>query len=176
MEWYHATLITMAIIAAALAWRVSGAVSVVSLGSFFYILSVWLHQAMAQSGASADHIEQLQHFSTAFGAATNFFMCRLLYSMPKEAGRWVDKVFSCYILMLLIDLLYVCGVIKSHYIFAVSLEIVNAYALLLIWAAGIAERAANGRSPNHSHGDFLDSFNRAVLAPRKEYPKWWRHP
>ena len=163
MEWYHATLITMATIAVVLAWRIPEAIIAVGVGAFFYVTSAWMHNY----GVPA---------ATFYGIASNLVMCFLLYPMPKEAGRWVDKVFSCYILMLLIDLLYVCGVIKTQYIFAVSLEIVNAYALLLIWAAGIAERAANGRSPNHSHGDFLDSFNRAVLSPRKEYPKWWRHP
>lgn len=163
MEWYHATLITMAAIAVALAWRIPEAVVTVGIGSFLYATSAWWHLG-GLPGAMF------------YAVSTNLVMCFLLYPMPETAGRWVDKVFSCYILMLLIDLLYVCGIIQSHYIFAVSLEIVNAYALLLIWAAGIAERAANGRSPDHSHGGILDRFNRAVLAPRKEYPRWWRHP
>lgn len=163
MEWYHATLITMAAIAVVLAWRIPEAVITVGVGAFFYVTSAWMHNAGVP-------------IATFYGIASNLVMCFLLYPMPKEAGRWVDKVFSCYILMLLIDLLYVCGVIKSHYNFAVSLEIVTAYALLLIWAAGVAERTANGRNSHDLHSGILDRFNRAVLAPRKEYPKWWRHP
>jgi len=163
MEWYHATLITMAVVAVVLAWRIPEAVVTVGIGAFFYVTSAWMHL-------------NALWFATIYGISSNLVMCLVLYPMPKSAGRWVDKVFSCYILMLLIDLLYVCGVIQSYDIFAGSLEVVNAYALLLIWAAGIAERAANGRRPYHLHSGFLDRFNRAVLAPRKEYPRWWRHP
>lgn len=163
MEWYHATLITMAVVAGVLAWRIPEAVVTVGVGAFFYVTSAWMHL----NGLPVAMI---------YGISSNLVMCLLLYPMPKSAGRWVDKVFSCYILMLLIDLLYVTGVIQSPYVFAVSLEVVTAYALLLIWAAGIAERAANGRRPYHMHRDFLGRFNRSLLAERKEYPKWWRHP
>lgn len=163
MEWYHATLITMAVVAVVLSWRIPEAVVTVGMGAFFYVTSAWLHLS---SNTAA----------LAFGAATNLVMCFFLYPMPKAVGRWVDKVFSCYILMLLIDLLYAVGIIQSHYNFAVSLEAINAYALLLIWAAGIAERTADGRRPDRFDRGFLGRFNRAVLAERKEYPKWWRHP
>lgn len=161
MEWYHATLITMAVIAAGLAWRVPGAAMTVGLGSFFYATSAWVNLLGLP-------------FGVLYGAATNLVMCMMLY--PMTSGRWVDKVFTSYIFMLLIDLLYVTGVIETPYIFAVSLEVVNAYALLLIWAAGIAERTAGGRRHRHLHSGLLGRLNRAVLAERKEYPRWWRHP
>lgn len=162
MEWYHEVLAAMAIIAVILAWRVPNAVLWVGLGTLSFVTSAWWHNAGFPYG-------------TLYGAATNLAICFAIYKYGKDT-RWEGKLMSGFILMLLLDLLYVCGAIKTQYIFAVSLEVVNAYCLLLIWATGVAERIGNGRGFSHPYRDVLGSFNRAVFAERKEYPKWWRHP
>lgn len=162
MEWYHATLLTMAVVAVVLAWRVPNAAAFVALGFFSYLSSAAWHNAGFP-------------YATLYGASTNLVICYVIYRYGANV-RWEAKLMACFVLMLLIDLLYVFGVIKSQYNFAVSLELVNAYALLLISATGILQRMGNGHRFSHPYRSFLASFNRAVFAERKQYPRWWRHP
>lgn len=162
MEWYHQALLTMAAIAVITAWRVPWAATIVGVGTFLACMtSIW-HSAGLPYGV-------------LFGAITNLMMCVGL-SMISNPSRMVDRVFSCYILMLLIDLLFVTRVIETQYIFAVSLEVVNAYALLLIFVTGFVERVGNGRVSRHSDSGLLDYLNRALLGESKPYSQWWKHP
>lgn len=162
MEWYHATLLTMAVVAVVLAWKVPNAALFVALGFLSYASSAIWHNLGFPYG-------------TLYGAFTNIIICFVIYRSSSHA-RWEAKLMACFVLMILIDLLYVCGVIETQYIFAVSLELVNAYALLLISATGIAQRIGNGHRFSHPYRALLASFNRAVFAERKQYPRWWRHP
>lgn len=162
MEWYHTTLFTMAVVAVVLAWRVPNAAIFVALGTISYVSSALWHNLGFPYG-------------TLYGATTNVVICYAIYRFGSNA-RWEAKLMACFVLMILIDLLYVCGVIQTQYIFAVSLEIVNAYALLLICATGIVERVGNGHRLSHPYRAFLASLNRSVFAERKQYPRWWRHP
>lgn len=162
MEWYHGTLLTMAVIAVVLAWRVPNAALWVGFGLFSYVTSAWWHNAGFP-------------YATLYGAATNVATCLAIYYVG--VAKWEMRLFACFILMLLIDLLFVCGVIETQYIFAVSLEVVNAYALLLIWAAGIAERVGGGHRFGHPYRSLLDRVHRALFSQgKKQYPRWWRHP
>lgn len=162
MAWYHGTLLTLAVVAVVLAWRVPNAALFVALGVSSYVSSAMWHNAGFP-------------YATLYGAFTNLAVCYVIYRFGMNV-RWESKLMGCFVLMLLIDLLYVFGVIKSQYNFAVSLELVNAYALLLIGVTGIAQRMGNGHRFSHPYRSFLASFNRSVLAERKQYPRWWRHP
>lgn len=162
MQWYHLALLAMAGLAVIFAWRVPGAAKVVCVGTAFAVMtSVW-------------HINQWP-YGLLFGAWTNFAMCVGLSLMQSDAP-WISRLFRCYILMILVELLFVTGVIETQYIFAVTLEIINAYALLLIWATGIAERVGDGHSFSNPYRRFLADIHRALLTERKEYSQWWKHP
>jgi len=162
MQWYHEALILMAVFATILAWRVPWAVIIVAVGSIFYAATAFLHNVGFPYGV-------------LMGAISNLIMCTGL-AMISNPSRMIDRVFSCYILMILIDLLFVTRVIETQYIFAVSLEVVNAYALLLICITGFVERAGNGRLSRHPDSSLLDYLNRALLGESKAYPRWWKHP
>jgi len=162
MSWYHEALIVLAVAAVISAWKVPNAALFVALGFCSYVSSAFWHSAGFP-------------YATLYGAATNLVICYAIYRYGHNV-RWESKLMGCFVLMLLIDMLYVFGVIKSQYNFAVSLELVNAYALLLIGVTGIAQRMGNGRRFSHPYRSLLASLNRAVFAERKQYPQWWRHP
>lgn len=165
MQWYHETLLIMAMVAVILAWKVPKAALWVGFGAFSYVTSIWWHNSDFP-------------YATLYGAATNFLTCIAMFSVGgSKWPKWEMRIFACFILMLLIDLLFACGVIETQYIFAVSLEVVNAYALLVISAAGIVERVGGGRNLSHPYRNILAYIHRAVFSEgKKQYPRWWRHP
>ena len=161
LEWYHVVLIAMAGGAAILAWRVPNAALWVAVGFASYVVSAVLHNNAVP-------------FATLIGAFTNALICLAIYF--KGVSPWETRLMSCFTLMILVELLFVTGVIETQYIFAVTLEIINAYALLLIWATGIAERVGDGHSFSNPYRRFLADIHRALLTERKEYSQWWKHP
>lgn len=163
LEWYHVTLIVMALVSGIAAWDVPRAVLWICLGALSYATSAWWHNMGLP-------------YATVYGATTNFVICLLLaWLATTKYELWL---FNAFILMLVIDALFVAGFISSRFTFAVSLEIVNAAAMLLVMATGISERIA--RHDGHSFGDhrpsFADYCNRALLKERTpHHQKWWKH-
>lgn len=157
MHWYHVALAIGAVIAGALAWEVPRAVLWISLGALSFLASSWWHDAGWPYGA-------------AFGAATNIGICFLIYALAEL--RWELRVWNCFHLMIVIDLLNLTGVVKSHYDYAVALELANWLALLVIGAAGIMERASRGvySGPYRARGAGL--VYRALWAERSHPPFW----
>jgi hypothetical protein len=158
LQWYHMTLITLAALAAWSAWNVPRAVLWIGLGAFFYIVSAWWHNAGWP-------------YATVFGAATNLVMCYLFWIWAEQ--RFEERLWNAYHLMLVIDVLFIFGYIRSQYDFAVSLEIVNAIALLFVIGVGIAERAdgIRARSPHPGRPGFV---HRSLFAERSAAyrPPW----
>ena len=111
-----------------------------------------------------------------FGACTNFAICLLLaWLATTKYELWIFNAFIC---MLMIDALFVSGFIGSRFAFAVSLEIVNAAAMVLIMATGIADRIARheGQSVGDNHPGLARMCNRALLAQRTtHHQKWWKN-
>ncbi|MCW0235227.1 MAG: hypothetical protein OJJ21_16620 [Ferrovibrio sp.] len=161
MQWYHEALLIMASVAAATAWRVPRAALWLSLGAFSYITSaIWHNYGMP--------------YATVYGASTNFVICLLLSRYA--AMKWEMLLFDAFIAMLLVDFLFVTGFIPTQYWFAVSLEIINAAAILLVWSTGITEMVQrNGWSFSGSGRNFLGRCHRALFSQRKAYPRWWEH-
>ncbi len=163
MEWYHQVLVLLALIAALLAWHVPRAVLWIGVGTFSYVTSAWWHQAGIPHGE-------------VYGAATNVATCALIYYLGPPWSGMETRLMSVFVLMILVDLLYATGIIQTPYLFAVTLEIINAYALLLIWAAGITERITrNGFFRRYPYRAILDYLHQALLGPKK-YPRWWENP
>lgn len=157
MHWYHIALAVGAIVAGALAWNVPRAVLWISMGALSFLASSWWHDAGFPYGA-------------AFGAATNIGICFLIYAHAEL--RWELRVWNCFHLMIVLDLLNLLGLIRSHYDFAVALEIANWLALLIIGAVGIADRVGSGvfNGPRHPRG--ADLVHRALWAERSRPPFW----
>jgi hypothetical protein len=128
-DWYLWALAGGAVIAAALAWNVPRAVLWIALGALSFVASSWWSDAGLPYGA-------------IFGAATNFAICFALYAAAQL--KWELRLWNCFHLMIVIDLLYLSGLIKSHYDFAVGLEVANWLALLVVGTVGLMERAGYG--------------------------------
>jgi hypothetical protein len=161
LEWYHWALISLCILAGVSAWNVSRAILWLGLGAFSYVTSAWWHDAGFP-------------YATLYGAFTNVVICVLLYKMADS--KWEMGVFNCFIGMILIDLLYVCGVVKNAYDFAVGLEVVNVCAMLLIGATGILERLRSyGYDFRNSDSAVLHRIHHALHSQRSSYPHWWKH-
>jgi hypothetical protein len=160
LAWYHWTLIGAAAISAALAWNVPRAPMWIALGAISYVTSAMWHNAGWP-------------YATQFGAATNLAICYLMWVFADQ--RWEMRVWNAFHLMLLIDLLFIFGWIRSQYDFAVSLEIVNLVALIFIGATGIAERADAWRSARGADLHRTGLVHRALWAERSLASRpWWQ--
>lgn len=128
-DWYLWALAAGAVVVTVLAWRVPRAPMWVALASLSFITSGWYHDAGLPYGA-------------AFGAFTNFVVIAALYAY---AVLLYELVFwGCFLLMLMIDAIYLSGAVSSHSYFAIGLELANWLALLSVGAAGMADRAGVG--------------------------------
>lgn len=157
MHWYQSLLLAGAVIAGYLAWNVPRAILWISLGALSFVASSWWHDAGLPYGA-------------AFGAATNVFICFMLYAYALQ--RWEMRLWNVFHGMILIDLLYLSGVVRSHYDFAVALELANWLALLVIGATGISERASRGVPAGRHSVRSFGLVHRALWAERARPPFW----
>jgi hypothetical protein len=159
MQYYHFTLIGLALLAIASAWNVPRAVLWIALGAVFYVASAMWHNAGFSYGA-------------AFGAGTNLVMCYLFWIRAEQ--RYEMRFWNFYHLMLVVDLLYIFGWIKDHEHFAIALEIINAIALLFIIATGLMERAY-GISSGSARVRRNSLVYRALWAERSAASRpWWQ--
>lgn len=158
LEWYHWTLITLAIAAAVSAWHLQRAVLWISLGALSYVTSAWWHNAGLPYGA-------------AYGMATNLAICFAIYGLAQQ--RWELRLWNAYHAMILLDILYLAGVIKTQLLFAVSLEVVNAAALFLIIGTGIMDRAGYARLRSGSYRSLrIWGLAHALFSERRHPPFW----
>lgn len=160
MHWYQAALAIGAIVAVTLAWRVPRAGVWIGAGALSFIVS---------SAWNDFHLP----YAAAFGAFTNLAVCFALYAYAKL--KWEMRVWNCFHLMIVIDLLYLSGWIYSHYDYAVALELANWLALLIIGAAGVAERLGYGPAwafARRSRPGWAGAFHRRLYAQRSDPPFW----
>ena len=151
MEWYEWALAAGAIIAGLLAIRVPRAIFWIALGIISYTLSSWAHNENVP-------------YAAYIGAATDFAICALLFIMARS--RWEMRVWHCFNLMVLIDILYSVGVIKDHYDYAVALELANWLAILFIGQAGVSDLASAAFGPRFA---WLDRLHSRLYQARSGY-------
>lgn len=158
MQWYHHALILLAVTGGYLAWHVPRAVRWLTLGALSFATSAMWHNYGLP-------------YPIIYGATTNFMICICLsfYERPK----WENGVFNSFILMILIDALFACGFIKTRFNFAVTLEVINATAILIIWSAGIMNRIAKyGRDFYVRYGWILNPCHQALFAKEPQNSQW----
>ncbi len=160
LEWYHTALVVGACIAAILAWNVPRANLWLGLGALSFVVSSWWHTAGLPYGP-------------AFGAATNLAICAALYAWAER--RYELRIWNAFHLMIVIDILRMTGFIKSHYDFAVALEVANWLGILVVGATGILERAGDGIAAHRSDAGWFGVVRRVLFAPRKHPPFWLAH-
>lgn len=160
MYWYHTALMVGGLVALILAWNVPRA-------------PLWLMLGALSFGSSyLYHIAELP-YPAAFGAATNLAVCFALYALAQQ--KWELRVWNCFHLMIVIDLLYLSGAITSRYDFAVGLEIANWLALLIIGAAGVTGRAGYGPVgllPRRARSGWSRAVNYSLWKNRARPPFW----
>lgn len=160
MQWYHIGLIALAIGAAYAAWNVPRAKLWLILGALSFVASALWHNYGLP-------------YPTPFGAATNLAICYAFWILAER--RWEMRVWNCFHMMLIIDLLYISGAINDHYAFAVSLEIVNVVAILMIATTGIMERTGGmGMGFGLGRPGWINFVHRR-LWPQRSVPRpWWQ--
>lgn len=127
-------------------------------------LSFFLSTAYARYG--------LPH-SPAFTLACDAAVCLFVYSLANE--EWHLRIFDIFRLSVLITLLHMFGIIGTHYLWVVSLELLNWLAMLLIVGTGIATGMADGNSPIGSWIGNLRRLGVSLRTPRKA-PRWFDIP
>ena len=160
MPWYWIALVVGALTAAALAWRVPRAPIWILAGAASFVASVAWHKANLP-------------YPAVFGAFTNLAVCFALYAYAKL--KWEMRVWNCFHLMIVIDLLYLSGWIYSRYDYALALELANWLALLIIGTAGIAERAGYGPAwafARRASPGWAGAVHRRLYAERNDPPFW----
>jgi hypothetical protein len=128
-EWYLWLLGFFAVVFTVLAWRVPRAPAWVAMGALSFLSSGWWHDAGFDYGE-------------VYGAFTNFLIIAALFAYGPLLYELV--FMGCFIVMVVIDYLYLTNRFNSHHNFAIGLELANWLALLSIGAAGMAERAGVG--------------------------------
>lgn len=160
MEWYHWTLVALAVLAIVSAWRVPRAVLWVGLGAFVYYLTAAWHNAGFPAGVWV-------------GAASNFAMI-VLITRYGEDRNWEWMLGNAFALMTLIDLFHAAGY-ATRLQFAVALEIVNAAALLMIAGTGIVQRIRDGELVSGlADCVAVRRSHHAAFARARPYPHWWK--
>jgi len=129
MPIYDAALLAGAVIAGVLSWNLPRASLWIILGALSFYTSYQWHLAGWP-------------YPAVFGASTNLAVCFAIYA--KAQLKYEMRVWNCFHLMVVIDLLYLSGWIKSRYDYAVGLELANWLGLLIISMAGLADRAGYG--------------------------------
>lgn len=160
MQWYHYTLLAMAISAGVISWKIPRAVLWLSLGALSFVLSVIWHRSGLPGGL-------------IFGAVTNFIICVCLSCVPKRMA-WETGFFNAVIMMMMLDALRAWGFIASHEAFAIGLEIVNAVAILIIAAPGASEWVAKYGYFRPGDRSFADRSHKALFAHKPQRPTWWK--
>ncbi len=156
MAWYHISLLSAAAVAILAAWNVPRAAIWVSLGVVLYVASACWHNSSLPYGA-------------AFGAATNFLMLGLLFVYGNQ--KWEIWLAGFFNLMLLVDALYMFGVIRDKFVFAASLELINLAALVFIIWTGALQR---GSVPRPSDAGRVAGVHHALLGERAAWTRPWK--
>lgn len=161
LEWFHWALIALWALAFISAWKVPRAALWLALGALSYVISAWWH------------VHGLP-YAVGVGAATNIGIVVVMFFRAKE--RWEMMVWQCITMMLLLDVLRVSGLVTQLQ-FAMSLEAVNAAAMVLIGTTGIMDRIKAGDiHPRIAGHRSVLSLHRALFAKREPYPRWWKEP
>lgn len=160
MEWYHWTLLTMAVAAGVVSYQVPRAVLWLALGAASFIASAIWHRYGFP-------------YATLFGATTNIAILAMLSRFAKD--QWELGFTLCFVLMLMVDLLFVTGAIVSQYQFAVALEVINLLAIMIVMGTGLSDWIwKSGLHLHIPHRGLRDRVGAALHAPRTSYKEWWR--
>lgn len=159
MQWYHFALIALAISSAVLAWNVPRAALWLSLGAASYVTSAMWHNHGLP-------------YATFYGAVTNFAILAGMWIYADQ--RWEIRVWNCFHLMVLIDILYMAGFIKDRILFAEALELVNLAAILFVGTTGIVQRV-DGIFLGPYRSRWIDFFHRRLWPARSMASRpWWQ--
>lgn len=124
---------------------------------------LWLACGLASFVASTAYARFGLLYPPAFTLACDASVCLAVYFFGKE--RWEENLYRVFQLSVLISLLHMSHFISGHWLYVVSLELLNWAALLVIGVTAILDRARGHGGITHRH--WSPHFHRSDLALRR---------
>ena len=109
----------------------------------------WIAAGAASFVASTAYYRYGLPYYPAFTLVCDASVCLAVYAFAKE--RWEERIYNIFQLSVLISLLYMSNVIADHWLYVVSLELLNWAALLTIGGTAILDRIKGNVGNPHDH-------------------------
>lgn len=129
----------------------------------------WIAAGAASFVASTAYYRYGLPYYPAFTLVCDAAVCLSVYAWARE--RWEEKIYHIFQLSVLISLLYMSNVIADHWLYVVSLELLNWAALLTIGGTALLDRIkGNAGSPYDRRWSNIHSSDLALRASRRSHP------
>jgi len=159
-HWYQWAPVGGAILAGWSAWRVPRAVTWLLLLMLSFVLStLWWDWGGA--------------YPSMFGAATDFIIALIMLRFKRN--KWEDAIIAQYLVMILIDIMWQGGAIPEHYLYAVSLEVLNWTIIATIGIQGLLDRGTYGWAHSRRRRAGALGVARDYMGKESRYPRWWQN-
>lgn len=162
MSEYQTALVIGALITAIIAFRLPRAWRWIAAGAISFVLStVYYRYDLSPLLWGLPY--------PAFTLVCDAAVCLSVYAWARE--RWEEKIYHIFQLSVLISLLYMSNVIADHWLYIVSLELLNWAALLTIGGTALLDRIkGNAGSPFGRRWADFHSSDIALRAARRSDP------
>jgi len=124
---------------------------------------LWLACGLASFVISTAYARYGLPYTPAFTLTCDAAFCLAVYFFGKE--RWEENLYRVFQLSVLISLLHMSHFIVDHWLFVVSLELLNWAALLLVGVTAILDRARG--HGGFTHRNWSPHLHRSDLALRR---------
>jgi len=129
----------------------------------------WIAAGFVSFAASTAYYRYGLPYSPAFTLVCDASVCLAVYAWARE--RWEERIYNIFQLSVLISLLYMSNVIADHWLYIVSLELLNWAALLTIGGTAIWDRIkGNAGNPHDRRWADLHRSHIALRASRRSHP------
>lgn len=156
MSEYQTALVIGALITALIAFRLPRAWRWIAAGAVSFV-------------ASTAYYRYGLLYYPAFTLVCDAAVCLSVYAFARE--RWEERIYNIFQLSVLISLLYMSNVIADHWLYIVSLELLNWAALLTIGGTAIWDRIkGNASSPYGRRWANLHRSNISLRQARSSNP------
>ena len=159
MSWYWTALGAFALFVVAFSWKVPRAWLWIGLGAVSFVASsIWWDNGLP--------------YGAWFGGITDLVICLLITETARY--RWELWFSYAFGLMMLVDALNLMGAVPSHYVFAVTLELLNWAALFVIFITALLQWIGqdvvfSGWASHLGAGRLY-----RALHTKRRTPAWWR--
>jgi len=112
-------------------------------------------------------------YPSAFGAALDFIAAVVMLKFSRTTWEWL--IINVVGVMMLVQIIHHAAGIPPHFVYIVSLELLNCVILAIVLTMGTLQRMpANDLLPHRRRATgWLALVNRYLVSPRR-YPHWWQ--